>query len=260
MYEDTVALQGLTVENQTLGAANDSDSSTTYPHDGIIGLGAQLFAANNATSFFHNLCEKSLVEECRFGIALDDAQNGSIVIGALDADLLDGDLTSSPIAEEWFTLGDVVVAGQTLEKDAVIEFDSGSATTVGYVVSFSSSLSSRTTQVSLTRRNSPHSPTDVVAKLLTELGAQVSTQDTPDGPVVTGSMACSTTNSPPVGFRFPSTNITSMDSSIVARTFNISLEGLLVPSLNASDPNCTVAVLGQDFAELPGLWVLGQSV
>ncbi|EXJ72856.1 uncharacterized protein A1O5_04004 [Cladophialophora psammophila CBS 110553] len=131
LYRDTVTLAGLTVENQTLGVANESQSSTNYPHDGIIGFGAQRFAANNATSWFHNLCANGLVDECRFGLALNDANSGSLVVGTLDSGLFDGDLTKTPIAEEWFTYGDVVVGGQTLEKNAIVEFDSGSTTIVG---------------------------------------------------------------------------------------------------------------------------------
>ena len=71
------------------------------------------------------------MDDCRFGLAFSNAVNGSLILGTLDNDLFDGDLTTSLLAEEWFTYGDVVVAGQTLEKDAIIEFDSGSATIVG---------------------------------------------------------------------------------------------------------------------------------
>ncbi|OQU97789.1 hypothetical protein CLAIMM_03674 [Cladophialophora immunda] len=231
LYQDTVTLSGLAVENQTLGVANASDSSTTYPHDGIIGFGAQRFAADNATSWFHNLCENDLVDECRFGLALSDAASGSLVVGTLGSGLFDGNLTTTPIAEEWFTYGDIVVGGQTLEKDAIVEFDSGSAAVVG--------------------------PTDAVTELFTSLGAVVSTASTPDGLLLTAQVSCSINAT--VGFRFPSSNVTATDQSVTAQTFDVAIASLLVPSTNASDPNCTVALIGQDFADLPGLWVLGQS-
>ncbi|KIX05814.1 uncharacterized protein Z518_03786 [Rhinocladiella mackenziei CBS 650.93] len=220
VYHDTVTLGGLKVENQTIGVSNSTDSSTEYPHDGIIGFGAQQFAANNATSYFHNLCEENLVDDCRFGIALDNATAGSFVIGTLDDDLFDGDLTTSPLVEEWFTYGDVVVGGQTLEGDAIIEFDSGSAAIVG--------------------------PTDVVTKIFDSVGARISSEETSEGLLLTAQVACDVNST--VGFRFPSSN-----------TFNISLGALLVPSTNASDPNCTISLVAQDFPDLPGLWVLGQT-
>lgn len=126
-----MVLGGVKVENQTVGIADSSESSTAYPHDGIIGFGSQRFAADNATSWFHNLCDERLVDDCRFGLALDNATSGSLVIGSVDDDLLDGNLTTSPLLEEWFTYGDIVVAGQTVEKDAVIELDNGSFAIVG---------------------------------------------------------------------------------------------------------------------------------
>ncbi|KIY00385.1 uncharacterized protein Z520_04070 [Fonsecaea multimorphosa CBS 102226] len=258
LFQDEVTLSGLTVENQILGVADASESSANYPHDGIIGFGAQRFAADNATSWFHNLCDSNLVDECRFGLALNDATSGSLVVGTLDNDLFDGNLTTTPIAEEWFTYGDVVVGGQTLQKDAIVEFDSGSAAIVGYIQlpSVLPSLSTLSALYILTT-SLCRSPTDAVTKLFTSLGAGISSELTPGGPLVTAQVSCSINAS--VGFRFPSSNVTAMNTSVKARIFSIPIESLLVPSTNGSSPNCTVAVVGQDFAELPGLWVLGQT-
>ncbi len=104
----------------------------------------------------------------------------------------------------------------------------------------------------------PASPTDVVARIFDVLGARVSSQDTPDGPLLTARVACSTDLSS-VGFRFPSSNVTTAaNGSVQAQVFNVSTAGLLVASTNSSDPNCTISLVGQAFADLPGLWVLGQ--
>lgn len=72
--------------------------------------------------------------ECRFGLALSPNGTGDLVMGKVDNDLFDGNLTIAPIMEEWFLQGDIVFKGETLSTNAVIELDSGSATITGYVL------------------------------------------------------------------------------------------------------------------------------
>ncbi|EXJ72855.1 uncharacterized protein A1O5_04003 [Cladophialophora psammophila CBS 110553] len=96
-----------------------------------------------------------------------------------------------------------------------------------------------------------------MAKIFDSLGAVVSLYGTFDEPLLTAQVSCSTNVT--VGFRFPSSNVTAAEQSVKAQTFDVPIASLLVPSTDASNPNCTVALVGQDFADLPGLWVLGQS-
>jgi len=103
----------------------------------------------------------------------------------------------------------------------------------------------------------PPSPTDAVTNIFNSIGAKISSEETSQGTLVTSEVACSTNSS--VGFRFPSSNVSTANNSLKAQIFNVALEVLLVPSTNGGDENCTISLVGQDFAELPGLWVLGQS-
>jgi pepsin A len=113
--------------------SNSSNSSDVYPHDGIIGLGGQRFSGTNGTTFFHNLCERNLLDECRFGLALESSGTGTLTLGGVSDTLAGGEksLTKVPILEEWFVAGDLAVDGNIIQKDLVVEFDSGSSSIIG---------------------------------------------------------------------------------------------------------------------------------
>ena len=102
-----------------------------------------------------------------------------------------------------------------------------------------------------------YGPTEVVTEFFKPIGASISSEDTSDGTLLKGSLVCNTASS--VGFRFTSSNITTTGDSVKAQGFNVTLEGELVPSTYGFHENCTNSVTEQDFADLPGCWVLGQS-
>jgi hypothetical protein len=135
LYNDTATFQSLTVPSQTIGLAGaNHTSNSTYPGQGILGLGNPLFSGSGATPFFHNLCSQGLIPECRFGLALHTNATGSLTLGELDSDLVprgDAALTKVPLVMEWFAYGDVVLGGEYVFRDALLEFDSGTTGIVG---------------------------------------------------------------------------------------------------------------------------------
>ena len=90
-----------------------------------------MFSANNETTYFHNLCSEGLIPECRFGLGLNRNGSGTLTIGALNAGVSEGDLTVSPLKEEWFLLADIAMAGVSI-SDALVELDSGTTGVTGY--------------------------------------------------------------------------------------------------------------------------------
>ena len=99
-----------------------------------------MFSADNSTPFFNNLCEEQIISSCRFGLALNTNGTGSLTLGQVNDDLFEGNLTTTPIVEEWFTFGDIVNNGDVLATNATIELDSGTPNIVGYVPILSLSL------------------------------------------------------------------------------------------------------------------------
>ncbi|KAI9644565.1 hypothetical protein NHQ30_006586 [Ciborinia camelliae] len=233
LYNDTVLFQSLTLPNQTIGiipSISNTTSTSIYPHNGIVGLGDPSLSGSNSTPYFHNLCDQHLVSECRFGLALSTNGSGSLTLGALDTDLVsETSLTKVPIIQEWATFGDIAVNGKIVEKDALLEFDSGSSGIIG-------PISAIETLFNLTNIQSVLIPSAA-------------------GNTLVGYYPCSTL--PTIGLSLPSqSNLTSPASSNSSTIFNLETSTL---SMGHEGNNCTSVISGFDYGGKPGLWVIGQA-
>jgi hypothetical protein len=108
-----------------------SQDGSALPHDGIAGFSGQIVPGFNQTPFFHTLCNEGHVAECRFGFALESNATGKQILGGVDRSLFQGELSVTPIIQEWFLLGDIAVNDKILLQDALIELDSGTANIIG---------------------------------------------------------------------------------------------------------------------------------
>jgi pepsin A len=99
LYTDQVSLAGSTA-TQLIGSAK---GPSLLPISGIVEFSSQKFNGfpNNSTSFFETLCTQGQVEECRFGLGLEDDESGSLVMDELATGLFDINLTVSPILAGW---------------------------------------------------------------------------------------------------------------------------------------------------------------
>ncbi|PQE24537.1 aspartyl protease protein [Rutstroemia sp. NJR-2017a WRK4] len=229
LYNDTTTFHSLTVPSQTIGTTGaNHTTNSTYPGGGILGLGNPLFSGSGATPFFHNLCAQDLIPECRFGLALQTDATGSLTFGELDSDLVPGGdaaLTKVPLVMEWFVYGDVVLDGEYVFRDALLEFDSGTTGIVG--------------------------PISAISALFAASGVQSVLQTSPSGDTLVGYYPCS--SPPAIGFSLPSQgNLSSISST--SKTFYIENSA---PAASSSVDNCTSVFSGYDF-ETQGLWVLGE--
>lgn len=101
------------------------------PADGIVGFaGLEVSAFHGASPFFHSLCEQGEVSPCRFGITLGNGK-GTQVLGALDETLFKGELSTTSIIQEWALYADIALDGNIIKEDALVEFDTGTATVIG---------------------------------------------------------------------------------------------------------------------------------
>ncbi|PQE21908.1 aspartic protease precursor protein [Rutstroemia sp. NJR-2017a BVV2] len=234
LYNDTTNFHSLTIPSQTIGTAGaNHTSNSTYPGQGILGLGNPLFSGSGATPFFHNLCAQNLIPECRFGLALHTNNTGSLTLGGLDSDLVPGGdtaLTKVPLVMEWFAYGDVVLDGEYVFRDALLEFDSGTTGIVG--------------------------PISAISALFNASGMQSVLQTSPAGDTLLGYHPCS--SPPAIGFGLPSQgNLSSMSSSNISSTSKTFYLENSAQAASKSGDNCTSVFSGYDF-ETPGLWVLGE--
>ncbi|KAM3074119.1 hypothetical protein ACMFMG_003059 [Clarireedia jacksonii] len=238
LYNDTATFQSLTVTSQTIGIAGaNNTANSTYPGQGIIGLGNPAFSGSGATPFFHNLCEQGSIEECRFGLALHTNDTGSLTLGGLDFNLVPGGnaaLTKVPLVLEWFAYGDIVLDGKYVFKDAPLEFDSGTTGIVG--------------------------PISTISALFNQTGIQSVLQTSSTGNTLIGYYPCS--SPPAIGFSLPSqSNLSSISSSNMTTSWSTKSSIFYVENsaqaASKSGDNCTSIFSGYDF-DTPGLWVLGE--
>lgn len=100
--------------------------------DGIVGFaGLEVSSFHDASPFFHSLCEQGEVSPCRFGITPGNIGKGTQVLGALDKSLFKGELSTTSIIQEWALYADIAFDGKIIEKDTLIELDTGTATVIG---------------------------------------------------------------------------------------------------------------------------------
>ncbi|KAJ7592923.1 acid protease [Mycena floridula] len=103
-FTDTVSIAGLTVENQTLGAATEYSkgfSHHNFSPDGLMGMAFQSISEYDAPPVFQSLVESDTTTASVFGFKL--AQNGSeLYIGGTNVDLHNGDFSYAPVTKEGY--------------------------------------------------------------------------------------------------------------------------------------------------------------
>ncbi|KAJ6160805.1 hypothetical protein N7470_004201 [Penicillium chermesinum] len=122
VFEDSVTLVGtdLTTPQQQLGVVTQYQPSNAlpFPEDGLMGLaGQESSLGDSVTSWWNKLCASSLIQECRFGLALGADGTGSQYYGGVEYSEFEGDLTG-PVG---FSVG---------LNDVLITLDSGTATII----------------------------------------------------------------------------------------------------------------------------------
>ncbi|XP_017050132.1 lysosomal aspartic protease [Drosophila ficusphila] len=105
---DTVTINGLAIANQTFGEAvsQPGSSFTDVAFDGILGMGYQQIAEDNVVPPFYNLYEQGLIDEPVFGFYLarngSSEEGGQLALGGTDLDLIDGEMTYTPVVQEGY--------------------------------------------------------------------------------------------------------------------------------------------------------------
>jgi hypothetical protein len=123
---DTLTLAGLTVKNQTFGAATGIAQVFGYfPIDGILGLGWPAISEDDVTPPFQNMIAQDQLDAPLFTVWLDrhvkpeDGVNGGqITYGALDPDHCDDVLVYVPVSSQtyWQFNGDSFKVGTYSNK------------------------------------------------------------------------------------------------------------------------------------------------
>lgn len=143
IYKDVVRLDetSLSVAEQALGEATDPPTPS-FSYDGLIGFGTPLGDVLNSTPWFESLCDQGSLDECRFGLALETDGTGEQYFGKVEHDRFKGPLSVTSLFYdayfdlyfEWATYGDIAVNGKAVERDVIVQFDSGTTVVVGSVI------------------------------------------------------------------------------------------------------------------------------
>ncbi|KAJ0164902.1 Aspartic protease [Colletotrichum tanaceti] len=219
-----MSFANMTVPVQTFASVKltpppDNDTVTQFPHDGIAGLGTSNRSQLKATTFFHQMCDRGTIKECRFGLAFKGDGTGVQVLGEVDETLFSGSLARANIEEEWRVRGDVRVGGQLVVKDQNMFVDSGTVNVVG--------------------------PLAQVAKLFENAGIQAVNLSLPGcKKIMTGHYPCD--KPPPVTFSLSTGGEDAL--GIEAAAFKQAANG---------ENNCTTTITG--IANNTKFWVIGQS-
>ncbi|KAJ5900153.1 acid protease [Penicillium taxi] len=236
LYNDTVSF-GSFHAHQTVGSASAGASGDALiPADGIVGFaGLEESAFGGASPFFHSLCDQGLVSACRFGVILWDDGKGTQVLGALDKSLFKGELTTTSIIQEWVMWADIALNGRIIERNAIVELDTGTATIIG--------------------------PLDVVIGIFNSSSIPYIVSTSSAGTTVSGYFPCD--QPPTLGLVIPSrqnsTDARRDNSNSVSHNsnlFNIAPDQWA--ATNNGNNNCTAVLSGTDALPYSNLWVVGQ--
>ncbi|KAF8857221.1 acid protease [Acephala macrosclerotiorum] len=192
LYEGEMSFGSLTATQITGSATGTWD----VPGDGIVDFSGSLFwqFPDNSTSFMQSLCTQGKVSECRFGLALENENTGSLILGELDTEKYTSDLTVGPIYLTcWATIMDLALNGTVVTHDLTVELDSGTATIVG--------------------------PIEGVSRILEAVGIEGVLQNNSKGQQLVGYFPCE--KPPPVGFSFPSQRNASTATGIISKNSTI---------------------------------------
>ena len=135
-YADRVSHAGLWVKNQHLyhiakETPPNKQTLTEIPHDGIVGFAGNTtkYSFLGGLPYLQNLCKESLVEECRFGLAFDTSGTGKEILGGIETDMIEGEMTvvETEGHTQWSGTGTVTAKGSPIFENATVIFDTGTA-------------------------------------------------------------------------------------------------------------------------------------
>ncbi|KAK6535121.1 hypothetical protein TWF694_001603 [Orbilia ellipsospora] len=95
IIKDSMTLGPMALKDVEFGLANTvSDDFTTFPVDGILGLGFPSASVEKVPTFLDNLVSQNIVSKRVFGVYLqrtaDGLKNGSVIFGTVDSSRIDG--------------------------------------------------------------------------------------------------------------------------------------------------------------------------
>ncbi|RFU79618.1 aspartic protease precursor [Trichoderma arundinaceum] len=133
IYQDVITQHGanLTVPQQYLGSVTSPKSPPSFPHDGLIGYAGIDSSALGEAPFFQSLCDQGSLSSCRFGLALQTDETGTLYYGSIATDRFSGDLTTVEAQDQWIVTGDLTLNGATVRSGVSIITDSGTTVVFG---------------------------------------------------------------------------------------------------------------------------------
>ncbi|KAH8383399.1 hypothetical protein KR009_008444 [Drosophila setifemur] len=103
LSQDTVHFAGATIPGLIFGETlfQNQNAFDSVAFDGLVGLGMEVLAWKNTTTFLGHLCSEHLIEKCVFSVHLrnseDKSAGGEILFGGFDESLFEGQLHFVPI-------------------------------------------------------------------------------------------------------------------------------------------------------------------
>ncbi|KAJ1330672.1 hypothetical protein BSLG_009124 [Batrachochytrium salamandrivorans] len=134
MASDVFSIAGLTVPSQVFAESVTSPGSTfqTTKFDGVLGLGLQAIALNNAVTPLSNMVSQGLIPMGLFSLYLtkNSAVGSTLTLGGVDTSHIDGALMWLNLSQRKYWQVDLTAAtlnGTTLVNNAQVVFDSGTS-------------------------------------------------------------------------------------------------------------------------------------
>ncbi|TFK51920.1 acid protease [Heliocybe sulcata] len=135
-YTDTVTVAGLTAKKQTLGAASQYStgfSSSSFPADGLMGMGFRSISDYNANPVFQTLVADDQTSDPVFAFKLSSS-GAQLYLGGTDDSQYSGDFTYTPVTQEGYWQVDMdsaSVEGQEAVRQLSVIIDTGTTLVVG---------------------------------------------------------------------------------------------------------------------------------
>ncbi|XP_073825756.1 lysosomal aspartic protease-like [Musca autumnalis] len=108
LLQDTVTVEGLTIENQVFAGATSEPGNTftDAPFDGILGMAFANIAQDQVVPPFYNMYSQGLLDANLFSFYLtrDGSSNngGELILGGVDPNHYSGDFTYVPVSQEGY--------------------------------------------------------------------------------------------------------------------------------------------------------------
>jgi hypothetical protein len=135
--EDTVNVEGVTVEKQKLGLiSNAKGLGLAYllgKFDGIVGLGFASLSIGKVPTFFDNAVSQGRLDDAVFGFYLGNDQNGELSIGGVDETKFTGDFHTVPLlsATWWEIELESIDSNTNISSKTTAIVDSGTSLITG---------------------------------------------------------------------------------------------------------------------------------